>query len=289
MFCFRLFCIAECLFNSLKRLLLTTVLVCPLNSLAQNLPQWEMGLAFSGIHWPEYRGSASSRQYFIPLPIIRVRGERFKINEQGAEQWLNSTQRTRTTVNVSVGLPVPSESEGLRDGMAALDSVFELGPSFEWLLWQRHKKHQSLTLNFPLRAAISMGRQGVNYRGWISAPFLFYKAQSRGKNRWKFNIAFGPQYADTSYHDYYYGVDVQYVTAKRVLYQAKQGYSGTRVTAYWEKIWRGRWWLGSFVRHDWLQRAGFLESPVVNKSSFTSFGVVFGWVFAKSKHLVEID
>jgi hypothetical protein len=43
------------------------------------------------------------------------------------------------------------------------------------------------------------------------------------------------------------------------------------------------------VRHDWLNHAAFIDSPLVRQNSSWSAGVAIAWIIGRSSRLVETD
>ena len=70
----------------------------------------------------------------------------------------------------------------------------------------------------------------------------------------------GPIYAQRRYHEYFYGVAPQFATATRPAYQAPGGYAGTQLLVAVSKRY-ANYWVGAYVRHDWLQARQFHRQP----------------------------
>ena len=99
------------------------------------------------------------------------------------------------------------------------------------------------------------------------------------------NIAFGPLFADARYHSYFYGVDPAYATPSRPAYQARAGYSGSRITLRTEKQ-IGDLNLSVFLRLDDLHNAVFADSPLVQTRHYHLVGFTVSWIFNRSEELV---
>ncbi len=100
-------------------------------------------------------------------------------------------------------------------------------------------------------------------------------------------VAFGPLFADASYHDYFYGVAPQYASAARPAYDGHGGYSGSRLTLITGKTF-DQFWLSAFVRLDTLKGAAFADSPLVERRSYHIVGVALTWIFARSETMVHV-
>jgi len=96
----------------LARSLLPSLLACaaalPLPGRAEPLPQWELGVGVTAFRLPDYRGSDESRNYLYPFPYLVYRGERVRVDRQGARAVL--FESTRAEIDFS------ASREPLRDG-----------------------------------------------------------------------------------------------------------------------------------------------------------------------------
>lgn len=253
---------------------------------AQRLPEWELGLALGYAKLPYYRGAASGRDILLPLPLAIYRGKKYSVDDDGGHRWLFRSKRITLDLSLAAGLPVPESGKAsAREGMPGLDATLELGPRLNFQLW-KHERHQIAAV-LPLRLTMSVSFSRLAYRGWMFSPYFLYKYEDKGRNGWEFDILAGPLYASKRYHDYFYSVDQEYANQNRKLFQAKQGYSGSRVTVYVQKSYK-RLWLSVFARYDVLTNAVFEKSPLVEKNSYVFGGFVIGWMFKKSPVMVYV-
>ena len=254
---------------------------------AARLPLWELGGAIAYGQIPYYRGSASSRNVVLPLPLAIYRGEKYGLDREGAHRWLFKNPRFRLDLSMALGLPVPKNAKiKAREGMPELDTLLEAGPILDVLLWKNN--FQSISVHFPLRLAVSLNWQHSALQGAVFAPYFHYSIKSFERNYWEFNRSMGPTFGSQAYHAYYYSVASQYKTNQRPEYTAAAGYSGSRVTVYVNKR-LGKLWMSAFARYDVLQDAAFIQSPLVEKSRYLIGGFVIGWVFADSPRSVSIN
>ncbi|MDH3327245.1 MAG: MipA/OmpV family protein [Gammaproteobacteria bacterium] len=252
---------------------------------AQRLPTWELGAATGYASIPYYRGSASNRDVILPMPLAIYRGKNARLGEEGAHRRLFSSDKAKLELSLAGGLPVPAGASDARRGMPRLNTTLEFGPRLAISLWK--KRRQSLLLHLPLRAVSSVSIRQIDMHGWVFAPFLHYLIKKPGKNGWQFNLAVGPQYGAQSFHAYYYDVTAEYSQNGRPSYEASAGYSGSRVTTYFQKRF-DRLWMSAFARYDDLSGASFIGSPLVEKDHSLMSGFVVGWIFAKSPHRVYV-
>ena len=78
----------------------------------------------------------------------------------------------------------------------------------------------------------------------------------------------------------------QYVD--RAAYEAHGGYAGTQMLASLTRRYP-TYWIGAYVRHDFLDGASFIDSPLVNSRSYWSGGVAAAWIIRQSAHVLESE
>jgi outer membrane scaffolding protein for murein synthesis (MipA/OmpV family) len=250
------------------------------NASAQERPLWELGVGVATLNLPYYRGSEAQRSYALPFPYLVYRGEYLNVDKDGMRGWLYRRDDLSLDLSLAAGVPVPSDQNGPRAGMPRLDPTVEFGPSLEYRLWRSEDRRRNVWLRLPLRGAFAIG-DSISQQGWLFAPYLELSRHDFGRSGWMNSIAFGPLFADASYHDYFYGVAPQYATATRPAYEGHGGYNGSRITLITGKTF-DQLWLSAFVRLDTLNGAAFANSPLVETRSYHIVGVALTWIFARS-------
>lgn len=243
---------------------------------------WELGVGAAALEAPHYRGSEQTRAYVAPIPFLIYRGEKFKVDREGIRGQIFESDRLKLNISMGGYVPVPESDQGARSGMPGLDPVGEVGPSLEYNLWPNSDKAQSLWLKMPLRAAISVGDPILDYQGWVFAPHVQY-INERRKNgiRWKHGLSFGPIWATERYHDYYYEVSKEYVSANRAEYHPGAGYSGTRLSLTLSRK-SDQLFLGFILQYDNLDGSVFEDSPLVETNDYLIVAAIMSWIFSKS-------
>ena len=99
---------------------------------------------------------------------------------------------------------------------------------------------------------------------------------------WDIGTAVGPIYASEEYHDYYYEVAPAYATPSRPAYDARAGYSGSRLTLTVSRRF-AKFWVGAFARYDNLSGAVFADSPLVKKNDAFMAGIGIAWILVQSR------
>jgi outer membrane protein len=248
---------------------------------ADELPRWEVGLGVAGLSIPDYRGSDQRRGYVLPLPYIQYRGDVFRIDREGAHGKLFTSERVKLEISLAAGPPAKSDKSDARADMPNLDPTVEAGPSLQLFLARNEARDRVWSVQLPLRAAAAVDLRHVQHIGWVFAPNLNFDALNV-RGGWDIGAAVGPIYATEDYHDYYYEVAPAFATATRPAYDARAGYSGSRLTLTASRRYP-RYWVGAFARYDNLSGAVFADSPLVKKQDSFMAGVGIAWILAQSR------
>jgi outer membrane scaffolding protein for murein synthesis (MipA/OmpV family) len=256
-------------------------------SSAEEKPLWELGFGFFILTSPDYRGSDESRGYLLPFPYIVYRGDIIRISRSGIYSRLFETERVNLDLSADGSVPTDSTKNSSRQGMPDLDATFEIGPSLEICLWRSCAGDRKLQFRLPVRAVFSTDFGTIESRGGSAHPNLNFDIKNTGPGGgWNFGVAAGPLYATERYHDYYYEVAPLYATGTRPAYDARGGYSGSRVTLALSKRFQ-RVWVGAFARYDSLNDAKFEDSPLVRNDHAFMAGLSVAWIFAESERIVD--
>lgn len=253
---------------------------------ARHLPLWEIGMGLGGLYLPSYRGAAEKSSHMIPFPYIIYRGDAVNIDEGGVRGRIFRSDDIKLDLSLAGGVPVTSDGDGPRSGMPELDPTAEIGPSLELHLWHSDDHRRHLWLALPIRSVFSVSFSAVAMQGWNFTPYLEYSVFSPEPGDWELGLSWGPLYADSAYHNYYYEVAAEHATATRSEYHASSGYSGQRITLAIQKKF-GDLWLGIFARYDSLANAVFLPSPLVEVDRYLATGFGLTWIFSKSQASAE--
>ncbi|MDH5324043.1 MAG: MipA/OmpV family protein [Gammaproteobacteria bacterium] len=251
---------------------------------AGHLPLWELGGGIGFLDTPHYRGSTQSEQYFVPFPYMVYRGEKLKADREGIRTELWETEDFTLDMSFAANVPVAGDASETRQGMPDLDLVLEAGVSADFGIWHQHSQdlEQKFLLKLPLRAVVSIGDPVMTYRGFVFSPYIQLQNKLSYANAiWRYYISIGPIYATENYHDYFYEVENKYATAQRPAYDAKGGYSGSRITLSFTRN-TDKIYLGVFARYDHLGSAVFEDSPLVQTNDYFVLGVVASWIFTRS-------
>jgi outer membrane scaffolding protein for murein synthesis (MipA/OmpV family) len=255
---------------------------------AEEKPLWEFGLGVGAIEFPDYRGSDETQVYPVPVPYFVYRGRFLRADRDGLRGELFDREYVELSLSVSATIPVNSEDNHARRGMPDLEPTLELGPSLELHLWRSTDNAMKLDLVMPLRLAVTMESSPRSLQ-WLFAPRLNLDVENfAGRAGWNFGVGVGPVFAADRFHEYFYSVPARFATADRPEYDADGGYSGMHVLAALSKRFP-KYWVGAFLRYDWLGGAEFEDSPLVRRQSSLAGGFGFAWMIGESKRRVTID
>lgn len=253
---------------------------------AFHLPIWQFGVGLGVLNAPHYRGSKTVEQVYLPFPYIIYRGDFLKVDREGIRSELFDSERLRLDISLAGNIPVPKSDDSARAGMPSLDPLAEIGPELEIRLWEINEEQHSLWLKLPYRIVFSVGDPIMEYQGWSFSPYLHYRRNWRALDSLtRFNISFGPLFADRKYHNYFYQVEPRYVLPERMQYDADSGYSGSRVTISLSRNTQ-QYFAGVFARYDNLSQATFEDSPLVETDHYFIVGVAFAWIFSSAEEKV---
>ena len=255
---------------------------------ASEQPLWEFGLGIGAIAFDDYRGASSMHAYPLPVPYFIYRGNILQADRDGVHGRFLNQRYIEFDLSANATAPVFSRNSAPRAGMPNLDSTVELGPSLIGHLWRAEDDRLRLDARAPVRNAITLASPPRSI-GWVFAPNLSLDYRPAGVAAgWNLGLLGGPLYAQRRYHEYFYSVAPQYATAERPAYQAPGGYAGSQLLVAVSRRYPN-YWLGAYLRHDWLQGAVFDASPLVQQRSYWTGGVAIVWMISASSRMVDSD
>ena len=248
-------------------------------SFADELPRLELGIGATGISVPDYRGSSEQRSYVLPFPYVVYRGERIRADRDGIRGLLFESGRLELNASIGGYIPVDSKDNPQREDMPDLDSTVEIGPSLNLNLSDSGPRGPRFRM--PLRAVVSIGRDGISHVGWRLHPVFELPIRKRMAG-FAVKMQIGPQLADSAYHHYYYSVTDVDVRPDRPAFSSSGGYSGLSLQFSATRRISNRWWLGAFVRYDNLRGTAFEESPLVVRDRALLFGIALARIILRA-------
>ncbi|MBT5031269.1 MAG: MipA/OmpV family protein [Proteobacteria bacterium] len=253
----------------------------------QQLPKWELALGIGATRLPHYPGSASSRNFLFPAVIPLYRGEYLKFDDDGLRGEIYKSDRFYLDFSVDFNLAVDSSDVEERLGMPDLDNIIQLGPSLEWML--KNDDNDQWLLKLGLRAAIAVDGVDLNSTGFTANPQLtWYRKFEAGQRDWRLGVTGGLLFGTENYHDFYYQVSPEFVTAQRAQYDASGGYGGFRgITTLVSR--NEKSWIALFARYENYSGAINKGSDLLPSSDGLTFGFVYSRFLFRSKTLVNAE
>ncbi len=249
------------------------------------LPLWELGLGLGAVHQSSYTGTKQSRVILLPIPVPIYRGEIFKSDDDGVRAQLFKTERAKLDLSMDFNAQLDSDDIDLRNGMDDIGNIVQIGPSVDVIL--NKTDNSKLSLNLPFRAAIEIGENGVDSRGFNFSPHITYNRKLAFADKsWIAGASIGPQFGNADYHDIYYGVGADDATQNRSAYETDSGYSGSRLQLTLKSNNSKRLLLG-FLRYENINGATFDNSPLVETDHNLVVGFLYSHYFFKSKTRVQ--
>ncbi|MDO9218407.1 MAG: MipA/OmpV family protein [Lacisediminimonas sp.] len=272
---------------SILRLACSLPLLVATAASAASLPLWEAGAGVAVLSYPDYRGADERERRILPLPYFIYRGERLKADRDGIRTTLFDSERIELNISANGSLPVSSRDNGARRGMPDLRTTLELGPTINIHLTPPHQR-STLELRLPVRAAMALSSP-VRHVGWVFTPNLAWRVRDlSGMPGWNMSLSGGPNFQDRRYNSTFYSVAAPEVLPGRAAYSARGGYSGSQVSFGLSKRFPN-YWVGAFMRYDYLGGAVFEDSSLMRSRNALSGGVAISWVFGQSSTMVQAD
>lgn len=238
---------------------------------------WELGLGLGAVAGPDYRGSDEYRSFISPIPYFIYRGKYIRSDREGVRGNFFRTDQYEFTLSASASITPETDKSTLREGMPELGSTFELGPSFNINL-SGDDFSRGWHLQLPWRAVFALGAEESGYIGSIIQPQLVYRTRF---SEWTFSYRAGITYASNDYHNYYYSVAPEYVTAERPEFRAKAGYSGWNNNFSLSRRFSHQGFqtrFAFFIRYDNIEHTDITDSPLVVEDHSVRGGIALIWV-----------
>lgn len=233
-------------------------------------PEIEVGVGLVTQTSADYRGATSYKTQGLPLPYLLYRGKFLKADRDGVRGDLVVQPWYELSMSVGAALSGGADHSAIREGMPALDSSVEFGPSLNFNLSGPHMD-EGWILRIPARAGLTFSSRGLGFIGYVFDPNVAWRQPDLVAG-WEGTITFGAMWADRKNHQYYYSVAPEHATEMRPAYTADAGYSGayTRLSMYREI---DAWRFGFSLRYDNLSGADFRDSPLVETNHYFSLSL----------------
>ena len=129
------------------------------------LPTLELGAGISAFSLPDYRGSENSSTYVLPVPYIKYRSKRLRL-DGGAKGIFFESEDVLFTLSADLTLSSDDDSDD-RKGMDDLDTILEIGPALNYRFYPM--QNSGLWADLPQPVGYTVNTD-VEHIGYVSAP-----------------------------------------------------------------------------------------------------------------------
>lgn len=273
------------------RLFVVLLLLCSCTPLAtageqqpDQLPLWEIGIGAGVASLPQYMGSNERYTFPAAFPYIIYRGNRLRIDRDGINRKLFGVEGLALNLSLGFGLPVRNSNRA-RAGMPKLHFNGQIGPRIDWEF--ARTQDTSWMLRLPARAVID---SSGHYLGWLADPDVRLRMRNLDRdNRLEMRIQAGLLYGSKRYHDAYYTVLPQYVTATRPAYQARGGLHSLTLRVSLTYRYSRKLSLYTAVRVRDMHPGVVANSPLVKQPMYVMGMVGMTWSLWESKRMMPAD
>ena len=263
------------------------VLLSVITALAEQKPLVELGVAGGVGYVPDYPAAGQNHFNGIALPFPIYRGDFIRSDSKGLLRGrLIHSQNFELDVSFSGSLDADSDDNDARRGMPDLDYMAEVGPRLQWT-FARAARWARMDLELPVRAVFSTDFSSVEHRGFLVEPQLAYQHENFLDTGAKLKLGLSTIFADEDLQDYFYQVDVPFVTDVRPAYDGRAGYLGSRLRLLFVHPVGKR--LRLFVAGDLHSHQGASNenSPLYGEDFTYSAGTGLIWSFYQSDRKVD--
>lgn len=262
-----------------KYLIITALLLLNQPALADEPieKKWELGVGLGSVYGPDYRGADEYRSFTSIIPYVIYQGKFIRADRDGVRAQFFSSDRISFSVSGNAYISPDSDENQHREGMPALGSTLELGPSLNIRLSGENLR-EGWQLQLPWRAVFALGGDSNKMIGSVLQPQLVYQHEFP---QWRLRYNAGIIFGSDDYHDYYYSVAPQYVTNDRAEYDAHGGYSGYMNSLTLSRqihVGTIKTRFAFFVRYDNLHGVNFDASPLFQSPNVVRGGAALIWV-----------
>ena len=273
-------CTKEERMTMLKRILFIFCLLLQTTNASELVKKkFEWGAGLLNLYGNHYRGSDQGRLWTFPLPYFNYSSDRIEVDPSFIRGIIFHNEWFSFKLSLMAGPNAESKKNRARAGMPSLDYTLEAGPMMVFYLWKSDNKEFALNFEWPFREVMATDFSYLKHVGLFTVPYLNLKHEGTPATwNWRSELSVSPMFADQKYHEYFYGVDKQFVLPNRPSYHARGGYSGLQTTVFFNKR-IGNLIIIPVVRWDYLNGATFMNSPLVKIKNYLLAGLGTFWLF----------
>lgn len=262
------------------------LLVAPTAVAAQEaggLPLWEVGVFTMGVSQQAYPGADQQLNRALLLPYAIYRGEVFRADRSGVGVRKVLSPAVELDLGFAAAFGSRSNEIEARTGMPELGTLVEFGPRIQWTLGQA-PGNARLRADFAVRGVFDVADRMTD-KGVAFEPKLVYERNST--MGWRYSVGAGLMFADQRLADTLYGVAQAYATPTRSAYAAQSGLVASRLSLSVSRAMTPNLRLSAFTRVDSVGGAANQNSPLVNKNTGATTGLLLTYTLAQSQTLVR--
>lgn len=283
------------------RLSILLALACPLTALAQTSapttevaaddadvnvpgeppPLWTAGLFMVAADHAVYPGAERRARSGTLLPFATWRGPVFRVEGGAAGLRALRTPRAELDFGVAASFGSDGRDVGAREGMPAIGTLVEIGPSLRINLGELTDdgSRPPWRLELPLRAAFDADRD-LGFVGMSFEPRLSWRLPTVAG--WNPSVYGSALFGNRQLNHMYYGVDAVYVTETRPAYEAHAGLVATRLGTSWSRLLGSDWRLALHASVETVKGAANRDSPLIGRSFDHTLAVTLTWTAFRS-------
>lgn len=258
------------------------------NVLAENQPQYELGMGLITLNLPDYPGSNNNRLRAIPFPYYIYRGEYLRSDDEGTRTRFITGKKYELGMSFGLNFPVRSTDNPGRTGMPDLDALVAFGPRLLIRLLTDNSRHK-LNLIFAFRNVFSSKLSPNNLlrsEGHSFEPRISYWYQWPNTKTTLFS-SFDVEFGSAKYNRFFYNVTPDFATSSRPTYTAQAGVVQTALSLGFGQQLSPKVFM--FAGSSWrnLNWAANNNSPLVESRDNLGFLVGLIWAFFESEDKVK--
>lgn len=244
-------------------------------------PLWTAGLFMVAADHPVYPGADRRTQSGTVLPFITWRGPIFRVESGSAGLRALRTPRAELDFSAAASFGSDGRDSGAREGMPAIGTLVEIGPSLRINLGELRDDGQRppLRLDLPLRAVFDADRD-LDFVGASFEPRVTWRLPRVAG--WNPSVYTGVLFGNRALNHMYYGVDEVYVTETRPAYEAQSGLVATRLGTSWARMLGRDWRLALHASVETVKGAANRDSPLIGRSWDHTLAISLTWTAFRS-------
>lgn len=245
-------------------------------------PLWTAGLFMVAADHPVYPGAERRAQSATVLPFITWRGPIFRVESGSAGLRALRTPRAELDFSAAASFGSDGRDSGAREGMPAIGTLVEIGPSLRINLGELRDdgKRPPLRLDLPLRAVFDADRD-LEFAGASFEPRVTWRLP--GVAGWNPSVYGGLMFGNRALNQMYYGVEPIYATETRPAYEAHSGLVATRLGTSWARMLGRDWRLALHASVETVKGSANRDSPLIGRTVDHTLAISLTWTAFRSE------